>query len=126
MNSVERFERLYFGDRTLRAVYVDTQSRTITLDIDSVDVLDTDAESAIFEPETTFEPARLVFRECIELRVLNGVFSLNSTVVQSSANVLGDGKVEFRFSLTGGYNNETFWNELGIVARDFEIQSLNV
>lgn len=123
MTSVQRFDRLYFGDRVLKMLRVDIQERSITAEIDNVILLRDVQEPSIFDPQTTYEPAVVTFIDCKEFRVSDGSYVFNNTIVDFSATEIADGRVEFFFALTGGYNNETFWREITIVARDFSIRT---
>lgn len=46
---------------------------------------------------------------------------MNNTVVEFWAESPLDGRTGFHFSLTGGWDNSTFWRELTVVARDFRV-----
>lgn len=122
MDIIHRFERLYFGDKVLQSILIDASKATVCLEIDSVVVLKETPEASIFDPEQVHEPARLSFLGCREIRFSEGTYAMNGTIVDFSACVRDDGLVEFHFALTGGWDNQTFWREITVVAQEFAIE----
>lgn len=121
MDVVSRFERFYFGDKVLRRLEVNVEDKTVCLELDGALLLEDVESPSIFEPVAQFSPARLLFLNCREVRISDGSYAMNNTVVEFSAAPIGQGKTEFRFALTGGWDNDTFWRELTLVADDFSV-----
>lgn len=118
---VVRFSRYYFGDQMLTRLEIDPVNRQVSLYLTGALLLKPGAESSIYDPERSFEPAVVRFTECEEVIVSHGSFAMNTTIVGFSAEALPNGRTQFRFALTGGWNNQTFWRELTFMALEFSV-----
>lgn len=121
MAVTSRFERFYFGDMVLRRLEINVEEKTVCLELDGALLLEDTERPSIFKPVARFHPARVVFTSCCEVHISDGSYAMNNTVVEFAATANGQGKTEFRFALTGGRDNDTFWRELTVVADDFSV-----
>lgn len=121
MDVISRFSRYYFGDEMMTRLDVDIVNRQVSMFLTGALLLKPGDNPPIFAPELKLAPVVVRFSDCQELVISDGSFAFNNTVVEFSATPRGDNRTEFHFSLTGGWNDDTFWRKLTIVAGDFTI-----
>lgn len=97
------------------------RSNQIWLAFDRIVVLKGVPQPSIFDPQCTLEEPIVTFLECDRLVLPSTVYAFNSVVVAFSATEVNDSLIRFRFALTGGTDNDTFWTELEIIARAFSV-----
>jgi hypothetical protein len=122
---VGRFGQLYLGDSLLLQLVLDTTASECRLTFNLGKVL-RPGSSDIFDPERTFRPAILVLRDVKSVHFADGPYQLNSTVVDFEATAAGDGRIDFKFVMTGGTDNDSFMATLKVVATDFGFGPLSM
>jgi hypothetical protein len=119
---VERFNRLYVGDSVIQRIDIDLLSQQCAFFLNAASVLKAIPEPSIFDPEVRYEPACLSFEGVRSISCPEGQYYLNATIVNFEATPITDNElVEFRFWVTGGYDDESFMRSLVVVARDFSL-----
>lgn len=112
MGVVRRFSRYYFGDELLNRIEIDVKNNQAYLYLSGALLLKDGGN--IFNPETSLRPATILFTDCDEFSISPGAFAMNNTIVKFHAIPHERGRTEFRWSLTGGRDNETFWREFEV------------
>ncbi len=122
---LRRFNTLYLGDSVLQQVILETGGAQCLLRFNVGKVLKGEGAS-IFDPEAGFEPALLRLHDVKSVEFRGGAYQLNSTVVDFGASPSEDSDyIEFAFELTGGIDPKSFMVEFRVIARNFEIGTVD-
>ena len=126
MGVAERFNRVYMGDSVIERVHIDPLSQQCAFFLSAASVLKDVPKPSIFDPEVRYEPACLRFEGVRSVSCPEGEYYLNPTIVNFQATPISHNElVEFRFRMTGGFDNESFMRSFVIVARDFSLGGVN-
>ena len=122
MENLARFDRIYVGDSLLHLMEIRTGDANCRLHLDVGKILKPGSKD-IFDPQTQFSPASLVFKGLRSVNIEGGHYELNSTIVDFGAKPASvEGLIEFFFVLTGGITQESFMARLNFVARSCDLE----
>jgi hypothetical protein len=119
MSIVERFERLYLGDEFIREIRLDIINHACRLTLSGAHIHRLPIKP--FDYEYSFQPAMLDFIDVRKVSFPDG-YCFNIEIVDYEAVPTGeDSYYKFSFTMTGGWDNDTFMRTIEIIAKDFTV-----
>lgn len=120
MDIVARFQELYFGDRELLKLQIDSRRQTVGLLFNALDRNEQGAQVTLNTPSERLEPGWIEFYGCSRVLFPHG-YDMNTTVVEYGVNP-GAGSDTFEFWFTLIANDPQLWmRQIVVCAKDFRI-----
>jgi hypothetical protein len=118
MTVIEKYEKLYLHDSSIRQINLDVWDHICTLDLSYAGVM-RESEKA-FDYELFYKPATLKFTEVKEINCPEG-YCMKTEILSHEVTVTDEYPGYFCFSiiLAEGKNRDTFTTTINIIARDF-------
>ena len=117
MSLKERFDQYYLGDSGIQRLVLDVDKQLCTLKLDRAALVR--QLGTVFDWEVRYRPTKIIFQGVRKVLFPEG-YCFNYCIVDYSV-VPSDqsGYFLFSFTITGGWDNDTFMRTIEIVARDF-------
>lgn len=124
MSPTERFERIYLGDEHIRQISLNIAEETCQMELSGAALLR--IPQKLFDYEIRYEPATLMLTGVLKVNYPEW-YCLNHLIVEyDSTPAQQEGYYKFSFTMTGGWDNDTFMRTVEIVAKDFSLSGTPV
>lgn len=119
MNIQERFDQYYFGDVGIQRIVLDVDGQSCALELDRAALMQESQE--LFDWKMVYRPAQLNFQGVRKVSFPED-YCFNYCIVDYSATpTQPEGYYLFSFTMTGGWDNDTFMRKIEILAKDFSL-----
>lgn len=119
MNTIECFESIYVHDSGISHINLDVQKSICRIFLDYAGLLKHPPKA--FDYETYFKPAMLEFTD-IKVITLPEGYCLNDVIAEHAVQTADfPGYYRFTIATIGGWDNDTYWRTIEIMAKNFSL-----
>lgn len=118
MTAIERYEKLYLHDSSIKEFNLNAWDRIFTLHLTYAGIMK--ESEKLFDYESFYKPATLVFTDVKEIDFPDG-YCMNTEILNHEVTTTEEypGYLCFSIVLAEGKNRDTFTTTISIIARDF-------
>lgn len=121
---IEQFQQLGIDDSYIQRITVDTGAQVCTFQLDGALIAreqNTSDEPTLGNGTQVYSSAVLQFAGVRSISCEEGVYYLNSCIVDHNAVQQGTGVIRFTIKVTGGNDSSTFMRTLAVTAESFAL-----